>query len=92
MEKSLTDLLREEIGKVSPKDRENRTWAELIIQATLLLAIKGNSTALKILWNTCQVGDDSPIDLSKLSDEELLALQELAESGEDDNDGPSEPD
>ena len=47
---SLTNLLREEIKKICPADREKRTWKELIVRATLQLAMKGNATALKEVW------------------------------------------
>ena len=47
---SLTSLLKEEIAKICPADRENRTWKELIVLATLQLAMKGNATALKEVW------------------------------------------
>jgi hypothetical protein len=46
----LTQLLREEIRKICPADREKRTWKELIVRATLQLAMKGNATALKEVW------------------------------------------
>ena len=46
----LTHLLREEIQKISPADREKRTWKLLIVRATLQLAMKGNATALKEVW------------------------------------------
>src|SRR5262249_23315028 len=47
---SLSKLLREEIEKMCPADREKRTWKELIVLATLQLAMKGNHTALKEVW------------------------------------------
>ncbi len=47
---SLTSLLKEEIEKICPADREKRTWKELIVRATLQLAMKGNATALKEVW------------------------------------------
>jgi len=47
---SLTSLLKEEIAKICPADREKRTWKELIVRATLQLAMKGNATALKEVW------------------------------------------
>ena len=47
---SLTQLLRDEIKKICPADREKRTWKELIVFATLQLAMKGNATALKEIW------------------------------------------
>lgn len=47
---SLTNLLKEEIAKICPADREKRTWKELIVRATLQLAMKGNATALKEVW------------------------------------------
>ena len=46
----LTHLLREEIEKICPADRENRTWKQLIVRATLQLAMKGNAAALKEVW------------------------------------------
>jgi hypothetical protein len=46
----LTQLLRDEIKKICPADREKRTWKELIVRATLQLAMKGNATALKEVW------------------------------------------
>jgi uncharacterized protein DUF5681 len=46
----LTHLLREEIQRICPADREKRTWKELIVRATLQLAMKGNATALKEVW------------------------------------------
>ena len=46
----LTSLLKEEIAKICPADREKRTWKELMVLATLQLAIKGNAAALKEVW------------------------------------------
>lgn len=46
----LTDLLRQEIQKICPADREKRTWKQLIVRATLQLAMKGHPTALKEVW------------------------------------------
>src|ERR1035437_6255677 len=47
---SLTNLLKDEIGQICPADREKRTWKQLIVRATLQLAMKGNATALKEVW------------------------------------------
>src|ERR1035438_3558928 len=46
----LTNLLREEIKKICPADREKRTWKELVVRATLQLAMTGNATAVKEVW------------------------------------------
>ena len=46
----LTSLLKEEIAKICPADRQKRTWLELLVLATLQLAMKGNATALKEVW------------------------------------------
>src|SRR5262245_51780822 len=46
----LTSLLKEELEKVSPADKEGRTWKELIVLATLRLAMKGNAAALREVW------------------------------------------
>ncbi len=48
---SLTSLLKEEIKKICPADREKRTWKELIVGATLQLAMKGNAAALREVWD-----------------------------------------
>ncbi|MBI3896608.1 MAG: hypothetical protein HY313_11830 [Acidobacteria bacterium] len=68
---SLTSLLRDEIAKICPADREKRTWKELIVRATLQLAMKGNSTALKEVWERLdgkilqtgkvQLGNEEPV-------------------------------
>ena len=47
---SLTSLLKDEIKKICPADRQKRTWEELMVLATLQLAMKGNATALKEIW------------------------------------------
>jgi len=46
----LTTLLKEELEKVSPADKEGRTWKELVVIATLKLAMKGNAAALREVW------------------------------------------
>ena len=46
----LTSLLKEELENVSPADKEGRTWKELIVIATLRLAMKGNAAALREVW------------------------------------------
>lgn len=47
---SLTSLLKIEIEKVAPRDREKRTWKELIVLATMKLALKGHPQALREIW------------------------------------------
>jgi hypothetical protein len=46
----LTDLLRTEIEKIDPDDKEGRTWGELVAVATIKLALQGNATALREVW------------------------------------------
>ena len=46
----LAILLRKELGKICPADRAGRTWEELLILASLQLALKGNPTAFKEVW------------------------------------------
>jgi hypothetical protein len=48
---SLTSLLREEIDKICPADKEQRPWRSLIVRATLQLAMKGNPVALREVWD-----------------------------------------
>ena len=42
--------MKEEIEKINPRDKEKRTWKELIVIATLKLAMKGNAAALREVW------------------------------------------
>jgi hypothetical protein len=37
--------------KVCPEDRLGRTFEELVVQATMRLAMKGNATALNVVWD-----------------------------------------
>ena len=46
----LTTLLRSEVVKKCPQDKQNRTWLQLVVLATIQLAIKGHPTALKEIW------------------------------------------
>ncbi len=43
---SLTDLMRKKLGEVCPYDPLERTWAELIVEATLKMAVGGDTAAL----------------------------------------------
>ena len=36
--------------KICPADRQGRTWLELLVLATLQLAMKGNAVALREVW------------------------------------------
>src|SRR5262245_64755542 len=47
----LTSLLKAELETVNPGDKERRTWMELVVAATLRLAIKGNAAALREVWD-----------------------------------------
>ena len=46
----LTSLLKDELERIDPEDKQKRTWKELVVLATLRLAIKGHPTALKEVW------------------------------------------
>ena len=46
----LTSLLQKEIKQTNPQDKKQRTWAELLVLATIKLAIRGNQAALKEIW------------------------------------------
>jgi hypothetical protein len=47
----LTSLLKEELEQINPADREGRSWKELVVAATLRLAINGNVVALREVWD-----------------------------------------
>lgn len=61
-EACLTSLLKEEIEKIHPTDKDKKTWKQLIVEATMRLAIKGNATALKEIWGRCDGKVVLPID------------------------------
>ena len=46
---SLTDIMRETLRKKCLTDREKRTWGELLVQALIHSALKGNATASKLI-------------------------------------------
>jgi hypothetical protein len=47
---TLTTLLRELSSKICPADPKQRTWEELLALNTLQLALKGNATAFREVW------------------------------------------
>ena len=49
-EDCLTSLLKIEIEKICPEDKEGRTWKQLIVLGTMRLAIQGVPVALKEVW------------------------------------------
>jgi hypothetical protein len=55
---SLTVLLREKIAQICEYDKQQRTWQEMIVLATLRLAMEGNSSALREVWE--RLGAPSP--------------------------------
>jgi len=61
---SLTSLLKLEVQKINPDDKAKRTWAELLVVATIRLAVKGNAAALKEVWERMdgRVREMPPID------------------------------
>jgi Family of unknown function (DUF5681) len=56
---SLTVLLREKITQICEYDKQQRTWQEMIVLATLKLAMEGNSSALREVWE--RLGGKAPI-------------------------------
>ena len=63
---SFTSILKAEILKSNPEDNRKRTWAQLIVLATMKLAIKGNATALKEVWDRIDGrAKDIPVDEDK---------------------------
>ena len=48
---SLGQLLDQEIEAICPQDKEERSWKQLIVMATLQLAIKGHNGALNQVWD-----------------------------------------
>ena len=80
----LTSLLKEELENVSPADKEGRTWKELIVLATLKLAMKGNAAALREVWDRVdgKVRQDIGVDVdlnAEINRRLLEARQRLVE-------------
>jgi Family of unknown function (DUF5681) len=48
---SLTVILRKKIAQICEYDKQQRTWQEMIVLATLKLAMEGNSSALREVWD-----------------------------------------
>ncbi len=48
---TLTPKLLERLDDPCPSDPKGRTWGEVVIEATLVHAAKGNAGALRELWN-----------------------------------------
>ena len=47
---SLTVLLRKKMAQICEYDKQQRPWQEMIVLATLKLAMEGNSSALREVW------------------------------------------
>src|SRR5262249_11824005 len=56
---SLTALLRQKMEQICEYDKQQRTWRDVIVLATLKLAMKGNSSALREVWE--RLGGKVPI-------------------------------
>ena len=56
---SLTVLLREKMAQICEYDKQQRSWQEMIVLATLKLAMEGNSSALREVWE--RLGGNAPI-------------------------------
>lgn len=48
---NLTTALKAEIERIVPGDQQNRTWTQLLVLATLKLALQGHPVALKEVWD-----------------------------------------
>jgi len=59
----LTSLLKEELEKVSSADKDGRTWKELIVLATLKLAMKGNAAALREVCASSDINKDGVVNV-----------------------------
>ena len=66
----LTSLLKEELELINPADKEGRTWKQLIVLATLRLAMKGNPAALREVWDRVdgKVRQDISLDVDLMSE------------------------
>jgi len=83
----LTSLLREEIEKKCQSDKKGRTWKELIVLTTLELAIKGNSVALREIWDRIDGKLATPVGIADIEqlNECIDTLKEIFKDSENDN-------
>ena len=81
---SLTSLLRAELEKVNPDDAEGRTWRELLILATVRLAVQGNKTALTEVWNRSDGKVAKEVELTDNRAEPFIAQVVLVEANHED--------
>jgi Family of unknown function (DUF5681) len=70
---SLTALLREKMEQICEYDKQQRTWREMIVLATLKLAMEGNSSALREVWE--RLGGKVPIPEEQVSDPPRLRVE-----------------
>ena len=75
----LTSLLKEELEKICPAEKANgRTWKEMIVLATMRLAISGKAEALKEVWQRTDGRVVQGIDLNatvRTIEDELLEIE-----------------
>ncbi|MCH7805098.1 MAG: hypothetical protein IH937_13590 [Acidobacteria bacterium] len=74
----LTTLMREELEKVDPKDKEKRTHKELVVIATIELAKEGNSTALKEVWERMDGKVKEKLEINQDSTNSILLAKTLS--------------
>jgi hypothetical protein len=67
----LTSMLKAEVERICPQDAEGRTWMELIVIATMRLAMAGNPTALKEVWERIDGKTTTPLALEGLEGAEV---------------------
>lgn len=87
--KLLTMIMNKQMDEKCEFDKKGRTWAEVIVAATMQLAIKGHTGALKEVWERSEgkmkqsfmlegiEGLETFDDVTRLSKAELLKLKEL---------------
>jgi hypothetical protein len=96
--KTLTELLCIELDHQCPGDKLGRTWAEVIVAATLTQGVRGKTEALKEVWNrsdgrvATEVELSGGVDLNGNARESLAAkISALAgRSGQEEDSGESD--
>ncbi len=73
-EKCLTELMRQMLNERHPTDDKKRTWLQMIVEATLRLAMKGNATALREVWE--RMDGKIPLDVDMESEDTLFIISE----------------
>jgi hypothetical protein len=87
----LTSMIKSELDKIPPGEKQGRTWMELIVLAILKSVLKGNPAVIKEVWERLEgkvsqplehnVEGSKPLKIEVVSKEAKELTQELIKGG-----------